>query len=192
MMQKKLTLASTSKYRQQQLQQLGIQFLTKAPLFDEESEKDLTLTPQILAAKLAFLKAQSLKSVGSVVIGADQLVAHRGMILGKPHTRDGAIAQLQSLQGSTHELITAICVFDGETSIPFADVTRLTMKPLSLQQVERYVDLDTPFDCAGSYKIESHGMMLFEKIESQDFSAIQGLPLLGLSKILKDCGFQIP
>jgi septum formation protein len=189
---KKLVLASTSQYRQELLKQLGLPFEAQKPLIDEEAEKDPALSPQKLAEKLAFLKAQSLKSNNSVVIGGDQLVAHRGIILGKPHTRDGAIEQLLSLQGQIHELITAICIFDGEHCTPYVDITRLHMKPLSREQIERYVDLDQPMDCAGAYKIEKHGMMLFQKIESQDFSAIQGLPLLALSQILKNSGFSIP
>jgi septum formation protein len=189
---KKLVLASTSKYRQELLKQLGLEFEAKKPSIDEEKEKDPALSPQKLAEKLAFLKAQSLKSANSVVIGGDQLVAYRGLILGKPHTREKAIEQLMSMQGQTHELITAICVFDGENCMPYVDVTKLHMKPLTHEQIERYVDLDQPLDCAGAYKIEKHGMMLFDKIESQDFSAIQGLPLLALSQILKKSGFSIP
>jgi len=189
---KKLVLASTSKYRQELLKQLGLTFEAQKPLVDEEKEKDPTLTPQKLAERLALLKAQSLKAPNTVVIGGDQLVAHRGKILGKPHTREKAIEQLLSMQGSTHELITAICIFDGDKAIPYTDITKLHLKPLTRAQVERYVDLDEPLDCAGAYKIEKHGMMLFEKIESADFSAIQGLPLLALSRILKGSGFNIP
>lgn len=189
---KKLVLASTSKYRQALLQQLGLPFEAHKPLIDEDAEKDPTLSPQKLAEKLALLKAQSLARPGSVVLGGDQLVAHRGKILGKPHTRERAIEQLLEMQGSPHELITALCVFDEDRAIPYTDITRLHMKPLTRSQIERYVDLDQPLDCAGAYKIEKHGMMLFEKIESEDFSAIQGLPLLALSRILKDSGYSIP
>ncbi|MGZ3744579.1 MAG: Maf family protein [Pseudobdellovibrionaceae bacterium] len=189
---KKIVLASTSPYRQELLKQLGLPFEAQRPLIDEEAEKDPALSPQKLAEKLAFLKAQSLVKDGGVVIGGDQLVAHRGMILGKPQTRDRAIEQLLHMQGQAHELITTICIFDGETPIVHTDITRLYMKPLTKKQIERYVDLDQPWDCAGSYKIEKHGMMLFDKIESEDFSAIQGLPLLALSRILKTCGFSIP
>jgi septum formation protein len=190
---KNLVLASTSKYRQELLKQLGLPFEAQKPLIDEEKEKDPTLAPRKLAEKLAFLKAQSLKSEGTVVIGGDQLVAHRGKVLGKPHTRERAIEQLLEMQNSKHELITAIYVFDGNNKgIHYTDVTKLHMKALSREQIERYVDLDEPLDCAGAYKIEKHGMMLFDKIESEDFSAIQGLPLLKLGKILKDSGFRIP
>ncbi len=190
---KNLVLASTSKYRQELLKQLGLPFEAQKPLIDEEKEKDPTLAPRKLAERLAFLKAQSLKAEGTVVIGGDQLVAHRGKVLGKPHTRERAIEQLLEMQNSKHELITAIYVFDGNNKgIRYTDVTKLHMKQLSREQVERYVDLDQPLDCAGAYKIEKHGMMLFDKIESEDFSAIQGLPLLMLGKILKDSGFRIP
>lgn len=189
---KKLVLASTSKYRQELLKQLGLYFEAQKPLIDEENEKDPTLAPQKLAERLAFLKAQSLKAADAVVIGGDQLVAHRGKILGKPHTRERAIEQLLSMQGSAHELITAICIFDGDKAMAYTDITRLHMKPLSREQVTRYVDLDEPLDCAGAYKIEKHGMMLFDKIESADASAIQGLPLLALSRILSDLGYSIP
>lgn len=189
---KKLVLASTSKYRQALLKQLGLPFDAQSPLVDEEKEKDPRLTPRDLAEKLAFLKAQSLQAPGQVVIGADQLVAFQGKILGKPHTREAALQQLTQMQAHSHELITALCVFDGDEALTHTDVTRLHMKPLTPAQVERYIDLDKPLDCAGAYKIESHGMMLFDKIESQDFSAIQGLPLLALSRILTTAGFSIP
>ncbi len=189
---KKLVLASTSKYRQELLKQLGLTFEIQKPLIDEEAEKDPSLSPQKLAEKLAFLKAQSLKGMGLVVIGTDQLVACGSKIFGKPHTHDQAIEQLLYLQGKVHELITATCIFDDEKWTPFVDITRLHMKALSREQIKRYITLDQPLDSSGSYKIENHGMMLFNKIESDDFSAIQGLPLLALSQILKDSGFAIP
>lgn len=186
MSKKQLILASTSKYRQELLSRLAYTFTAQAPLIDEDKEKDPSLAPQALAEKLAQLKAASLKGPGKVVIGGDQLVAFEGRILGKSHTPEKAVEQLLSMQGKTHELITAICVFDGEKMMPYTDITRMHMKPLTRAQAERYVGLDNPTDCAGSYKIEKHGIMLFEKIESQDFTAIQGLPLIALSKLLEN------
>lgn len=186
MSQKQLILASTSKYRQELLSRLAFTFTAQAPLVDEEKEKDPSLTPQALAEKLAQLKAASLKAPGRVVIGGDQLVSFEGQIIGKAHTAERAIEQLLSMQGKTHELITAICIYDGDKMIPYTDITRMHMKKLNRAQIERYVQLDNPIDCAGSYKIEKHGIMLFEKIESQDFTAIQGLPLIELSKILEN------
>lgn len=186
MAQKQLILASTSKYRQELLSRLPFKFTVMAPLIDEDKEKDSSLSPRALAEKLASLKAASLKGQGRVVIGGDQLVALEGRILGKAHTQDNAVEQLLSMQGKTHELITAICVFIEDEPVPFTDITRMHMKKLSREQIEHYVQLDMPTDCAGSYKIEKHGIMLFDKIESQDFTAIQGLPLIELNKILEN------
>lgn len=189
---KELLLASTSKYRQAQLAQLGLPFHTQKPLIDEEKEKDPRLTPLNLAVHLAYLKAKSLAQDNRVVIGADQLVSFNGKVLGKPGSREKAIHQLLEMQGQRHELVTSVCVFDGNQPHPFTDITILHMKKLTREQIERYLDLDEPFDCAGAYKIEKHGISLFHQIESQDFSAIQGLPLLELARVLQTCGYRIP
>ena len=184
--EKQLILASTSKYRYELLSRLAYKFTATAPRVDEEKEKDLRLAPQALAEKLARVKAESLKGPGKVVIGGDQLLSFEGRILGKSHTPEKAVTELMSLQGKTHELITAICVFDGDKEYTHTDITRMTMKKRTREQIERYVQLDEPMDCAGSYKAERHGIMLFDKIETEDFTAIQGLPLIALSKILEN------
>ena len=187
-MKKQLILASTSKYRQELLSRLAVPFTAQPPAIDEDKEKDPSMAPRALAEHLAQLKAASLKGEGKVVIGGDQLVSFEGRIIGKAQTRENAIDQLLSMQGKVHELVTAICIFDGEKPIPYTDITRMHMKKLTREQITRYVDLDMPTDCAGSYKIEKHGIMLFDKIESEDFTAIQGLPLIALGKILDTRG----
>lgn len=189
---KEIILASASKYRHELLSRLGLPFSAQAPAVDEEKEKDPSLAPQALAEKLAYLKAQSLARADRLIIGGDQLVSMNGEILGKPHTVAGAQAQLLKMQGQRHELITAVCVFDGMVAHPFTNITHLQMKRLTPEQIEIYVRADQPLDCAGSYKIEKRGISLFESIESEDFSAIQGLPLLQLSKVLHNLGYRIP
>ncbi|MBX2986946.1 MAG: septum formation protein Maf [Bdellovibrionaceae bacterium] len=189
---KKILLASTSPYRRELLERLAVPFESARPLIDEEKEKDPRLSPRALAEHLALLKARSLAAPGLVVIGGDQLVAFEGRILGKPGSRDRAIGQLTAMSGKTHELMTAICVIDGERVLSHTDVTRLTLKSLSRAQIEKIVDRDEPFDCAGSYKIEKHGIALIERLESDDFTAIQGLPLLALSRMLTACGIENP
>ncbi len=181
---KQLILASTSKYRHELLSRLDRPFQAMAPLIDEEKEKDPQLSPLRLAERLAYLKAKSLAGPGKVVIGGDQLVAFQGQVLGKPHTPEKAVEQLLSMQGQVHDLITAVCVFDGDTAHRLTNITRLQMKKLFREQLIRYVSLDQPLDCAGSYKIEKHGISLFETIRSEDFTAIQGLPLLALGNLL--------
>jgi septum formation protein len=187
-----LILASTSIYRKNLLNRLGIEFITKAPLFDEESAKNAALTPQTMAEFLAMEKAKSLASDNNCVIGADQLVHCDGKILGKSKSHEKALMQLQSMSGKIHEIITAVCiVHHNKLIIPFCNITKMHMKKLSTQQLERYILLDQPVDCAGSYKIELHGIRLFEKIESTDFTAIEGLPLIQLSLELEKLGYQL-
>ena len=139
-------------------------------------------------------KASSLagEEPGSAIIGCDQLVSFDGRIFGKPGTVDRAVDQLAAMAGQTHELITALVVIRGDETFRHTDVTRLRMRPLSRDAIERYVAADRPLDCAGSYKLESRGIVLFDRIESDDHSAITGLPLIALVTILRELGFAIP
>jgi septum formation protein len=190
---KKIVLASTSIYRKQQLATLGLAFEALKPLFDEEKEKTTVLPPIELAQKLAYLKAKSLAKVGQITIGGDQLVSFQGTILGKAGSKELAVQQLLAMQGNTHELITALTIFDGvENFHNILNTTKLKMKSLTQAQIEKYVELDNPIDCAGSYKIEKHGIQLMAAIETTDFTAIQGIPLLELSEVLSKLNIAIP
>lgn len=185
MAEKQLILASTSPYRQELLKKLSYPFVAMKPLIDEEKEKDPSLSPLALAQKLARLKALSLRGPQRVVIGGDQLVSFEGRILGKSHTPEKAVEQLWSMQGKTHELVTSVALITETDVIEFTNITQLSMRRLSRAQLERYVAQDNPIDCAGSYKIELHGIQLFEEIKTSDFTAIQGLPLIELNKHLE-------
>lgn len=188
-------LASTSIYRRDLLRRLGLAFRAERPLINEEEAKleHASLSPRELAAKLAELKARSLAGSGRLVIGGDQMVSFENRILGKPGNREKAIEQLMTLQGRTHELITATCLVDEKGQAhAHLDITLLTMRIMSKEQIEKIVDLDRPYDCAGAYKIEEHGIALMDKIESSDFTAIQGLPLMALSKMLENLGVSCP
>jgi septum formation protein len=191
-----LILASTSAYRRAQLERLGVPFRCRAPLCDESAiQREATDTlPRLLAENLALAKASSLvtEEPDAAIIGCDQLVSCEGQIYGKPRTADRAIAQLLAMAGKTHELITALVVIRGDDSYLHTDITRLRMRPLARDAIERYVHMDQPMDCAGSYKVESRGIALFDRIESDDQSAITGLPLIALVTILRELGFAIP
>jgi septum formation protein len=189
-----LVLASTSVYRRALLERLGIPFRCRAPVCDESGLKGLGLNHKLLAEKLACKKAASLitDEPGAVIIGCDQLVSFEGKVLGKPGTTDGAIEQLSDLAGKTHDLITTMAVICGTTVYRHTDVSRLTMRPLSRDSIERYVLADRPLDCAGAYKLESRGIILFDRIESDDHTAITGMPLMALVSILTEIGFAIP
>jgi septum formation protein len=191
-----LILASTSIYRRAQLERLGVPFRCRAPLCDESAIQRTTTDaePRLLAEKLAQAKASSLSAEepGATIIGCDQVVSFGGRIYGKPGTAERAIAQLAAMSGKTHELITALVVVRGGETYRHTEMTRLRMRPLGRDAVERYVVNDQPMDCAGSYKLESRGIVLFDRIESDDHSAITGLPLIALVTILRELGFAIP
>ncbi len=192
----RLVLASTSAYRRALLERLGVPFRCRAPLFDEAAiqQESQGLDPLRLAERLAMAKASSLieEERASVIIGCDQLVACEGRIFGKPGTTDRAAEQLSTLSGKSHDLITAMVVLHDGSARRHTDVTRLRMRPLSREAIARYIEADHPTDCAGSYKLESRGIVLFDRIESDDHSAITGLPLMALVTILRDLGLAIP
>ena len=191
-----LVLASTSPYRKELLQRLGLKFEAQRPLFDADSGKlNSTIrafTPDQLCLYLGEEKAKSLAQSNNCVIGGDQILVLNDEILGKPGTNERAFSQLQKMQGKTHELLTSVSVFYQQKLHQFLNRTRMTMTPLTHDQIQHYVDLDQPLDCAGSYKIEKHGITLFEKIDTEDFTAIQGLPLLQLARTLRQLGYIIP
>jgi septum formation protein len=197
----RLILASTSRYRREQLARLGVPFDAIAPTCDEDALKRAFLAdgasndrPLALARHLASAKAASVAAAhpDAVVIGGDQLGDLDGEILGKPGSRERAIEQLLRMSGRTHRLVTAICVHHPGGIIERIDLTRLTMRQLDRPAVERYVDADQPVDCAGSYKLELRGIALFERIDSADFTAITGLPLITLAADLAGLGFPVP
>ncbi len=189
-----ILLASTSPYRRAQLERIGLSVHTIPPGVDEDAVKTQGLTPRGLAEQLSFEKALRVAKVApeAIVIGGDQLVEIDGRVLGKPGTVEAAVEQLTLLSGRMHTLLTAITVIRGADRLRHTDVTRLTLRTLSREAIERYVEADRPFDCAGAYKLESRGIVLVERIESEDHSAITGIPLIALVSILRKLGCEIP
>ncbi len=189
-----LVLASTSRYRRELLERLGVPFRCRAPRVDEELWKADAADPRVVAEELAIAKALSLcdEEPDATLIGCDQLVSFDGRIFGKPASDEGAMEQLSALAGRSHELITALAIWhDGRIS-RHTDVTTLRMRSLDRAAIGRYVAADRPIDCAGSYRLEARGIALFEAIDSDDHSAITGLPLIALTTILRQIGFVIP
>lgn len=196
-MTSELILASKSPYRKKLLERLGYAFQTMKPTLDEDRAKlqglQANLTPVQIAQALARGKALSLASPNNCVIGADQLVAlDNKKILGQPGSPEKAKAQLLELQGRSHELITAVAVVCGDQKREFLDRSIMHVRPLTADEIESYIRLDNPIDCAGSYKFEFHGISLFSKIECADPSAIEGLPLIELHHHLRELGKSKP
>lgn len=195
MSQPRIILASTSVYRKNLLDRIGIHAESVAPDVDEDHFKNSISDPEELATVLARAKAESVfaKNRDAIVIGGDQLATIDGKILGKPGTSENAVAQLQELSGRTHQLITAVCVMSPQAEPQLiVDHSRLTMRQLSKEMLIRYVERDQPIDCAGAYKLESAGIALFEQVETEDHTAITGIPLLALVRVLSSLHVEIP
>ena len=189
-----LILASTSKYRRELLTRLKLPFETVAPGVDEVAVKAAGGPAREVVEELARRKAEAVRRLrpSDIVIGSDQAAVLDGEVLDKPGTEANALAQLRSLRGRRHQLITAVAVAHPGGIERFTDVTNLTMRRLTDEEITRYVRAEMPLDCAGSYKIEGLGVTLFEQIETRDHTAIVGLPLAQLSDTLRDLGFALP
>lgn len=183
-----LILASQSPYRRKQLENFGLKFTAISPSVDEEKLK--SQGPQDLVELTRFLSEQKARSLSvrfprDVILGSDQLVDFEGRRLDKPGTLEKAELQLLEMSGKPHRLITSLAILKGEELHLFTDITVIRLKSLNREMVRAYCQVDRPFDCAGAYKIEKAGMSLIDEIQTQDPSAIQGLPLMSLMRGLE-------
>ena len=187
-----LILASTSRYRHELLERLRLPFQVARPEVDETPNAGETPAP--LAQRLALAKAMAIATQlpDAWIIGSDQVAALGFQPLGKPGTRDKAIAQLSAMSGREIQFHTAIALIRGNTVLEAMDTTRVLFRNLQAEEIERYVDAEQPLDCAGSFKSEGLGITLFDAIESNDPTALVGLPLIALSRLLREAGFTLP
>lgn len=190
----RLVLASTSPYRRQLLDRLGLPFSVAAPNVDESTLPGES--PVDLVHRLARSKAEAIaqRHPKSLVIGSDQLAVCGREVLGKPGSGDRAMAQLKSLSGQQVTFNTAIHVINSDTAANegHVDVTTVHFRALSAEEIRRYVSRDKPYDCAGGFKVEALGVALFNRIDSQDPTALIGLPLIWLAAALRRNGFMLP
>lgn len=189
----RLILASTSIYRRELLARLRLPFDTARPEVDETPLPGEP--PRALAERLATAKAGVIadREPGAEVIGSDQVAELEGQPLGKPGSRDGALAQLAAMSGKQVRFHTAVCVQRaGEPPRVAVDTTTVCFRTLSSAEIERYVDAEQPLDCAGSFKSEGLGIALFDAIESSDPTALVGLPLIATARLLRESGVVLP
>ena len=189
---KKLILASTSKYRKELLSRLGLPFTCVSPKVDESPLPNET--PEQIALRLAQAKALAISKLhpDAWVIGSDQVVDLHGAAMGKPGDHERAMAQLQLLRGETVQFHTAICLAKGEDAKTINVITEVQFRSLKDHVLEAYLLAETPYDCAGSAKSEGLGICLLERVQSDDPSALIGLPLITVCSLLRDAGFSIP
>lgn len=187
-----LILASSSTYRQQQLASLGIRTQAIAPHINETACAGEG--PDALAVRLATEKAAKIAEAhpSAMVIGADQVaVVNNGStthVLGKPGTHDNAVKQLQLCSGKAVDFYSAlsVCHKDSDKQVTRVEVTTVTFLKLSDTEIQHYLLAETPYDCAGSFKSESRGVLLFERITSRDPNALIGLPIMLLRDLLSE------
>lgn len=193
-MKNNLVLASTSVFRQQQLRNLGVDFIAAKPMFDETPLPHET-APET-ALRLAVGKAQSLATIypQHLIIGADQVAWCHNRQLGKPMSVEKAAAMLRELSGQRIEFYSAVCVLDTVSGSlkSHVDTTIVQMRELSDGQIARYLAREPDaIYCAGAAKSEGLGAALLQKIDSQDPNALIGLPIFWLVKCLAECGIDV-
>lgn len=183
-----LILASSSPYRKNMLQRLGIPFTSVSPDVDETpltSESPVDLAMRLSVAKAHAVAQQYPKAL---IIGSDQVATISGSPIGKPGSFERARLQLQELSGQTVEFHSALCLTDGTRDMVADVITECRFRTLTDAEIVNYLERDTPYDTAGSAKAESLGIALMESMRSDDPTAIIGLPLIKLSQMLRAFG----
>lgn len=189
-----IVLASSSSYRRELLTRLQLPFICHSPELDENP---LTHeTAEALVQRLALSKARVLAEhyPAHIIIGSDQVAVLDGKIIGKPLHAEGATQQLSAASGRSVVFLTGLAVIDTRSKLEQVDLVPFTVhfRTLSAAQIQRYIELEQPFDCAGSFKSEGLGVSLFKSTEGSDATSLIGLPLIRLCDMLDTCGIAVP
>jgi len=187
-----LILASTSRYRAELLGRLKLPFEVVPSGFDETPQPGET--PASLAQRLARSKAAAVAAQhpGRWVLGSDQVPAFEGKVFGKPGDRQAAEAQLLACSGKSVVFYTAAALVGGGQVFAQLDATIVRFRRLTPGDVGRYLDAEPAYDAAGSFKVEGLGIALFEAVESSDPTALVGLPLIAVRRLLGEAGYRVP
>ena len=192
--QRPLVLGSTSRYRRELLERLNLPFEIAAPDVDETPLPGEA--PRDLALRLALAKARAVarQHPQAVVIGSDQVADLAGEPLGKPGTHERATAQLRRMRGQTVIFQTAVAVVCQDTGFEQVELApvEVQFRDLSDAEIERYLQAEQPYDCAGSAKSEGLGIALLDAIHSDDPTALIGLPLIRTCRMLRAAGITLP
>ncbi len=188
-----LLLASTSAYRKELLNRLGVAFDVVAPEVDETP--GLGESPVELARRLALAKAMAVakRHPDAVVIGSDQVADLQGQALGKPGTHNRAVAQLHAMSGQQVVFQTAVAVVRLSTGFQATELAPVVVqfRTLTEEEILHYLERERPYDCAGSAKSEGLGIVLLERIDNDDPTALIGLPLIRTSRMLREAGVRL-
>ncbi len=187
-------LASSSPYRRGLLDRFLSEYESVSPNVNESNAEGLP--PRELASHLARKKAEavSITARGALIIGADQLAVLDDQVLGKPGDHAGAIDQLLAASGKSMTFLTAVCILDpiGRTRHQHVDITTVRFRHYDRRLAEVYLRHDEPYDCAGSFKLEGAGFVLFESVKTEDPTALIGLPMIWVAGKLLELGYLLP
>lgn len=189
-----IVLGSSSLFRKQLLEKLGLPFVCHSPKVDETPFADEPA--DALVKRLALTKAQAVAMTHpqALIIASDQVSVLDGQVNGKPGTREKAIEQLTASSGKRVRFFTSLCVYDAKTRRHVLDMETydVNFRTLNHDQIARYVDKEAPFNCAGSFKSEGFGITLFKSLEGRDPNTLIGLPLILLVEMLHKFGIDLP
>lgn len=189
-----IVLASSSSYRRGLLDRFLNEYETMSPNVDETG--DGSEIPEHFAARLARQKAEAVSSGhrDALIIGADQIAVLDGRVVGKPGTHQAAVEQLLAASGKSLRFLTAVCVLDpvGRTRHEHLDRTTVRFRRFDRRLAETYLRHDEPYDCAGSFKIEGAGFVLFDSVHTDDPTALIGIPMIWLAETLRRIGYLLP
>lgn len=188
-----IVLASSSRYRQQLLEKLGLTFVAASPDIDEQPHTGES--PFSIAQRLSETKARALKErfPNHLIIGSDQVAELNGIPIGKPGNHQRACQQLQAASGNTLHFHTGVALFNSATAtMQYASSCyAVKFRQLSQDQIDSYLRKEAPYDCAGSFKSEGLGIALFEHIRGDDPNSLIGLPLIQLTHLLLNEGIDV-
>ncbi|MGH8371498.1 MAG: Maf family protein [Gammaproteobacteria bacterium] len=187
-----IILASSSPFRRALLERIRLPFTTESPNLDETRQEGES--PEAMVRRLSEAKAAAIaeRHPDALVIGSDQAAVLDGGILGKPGGYPQAVAQLAACSGHEVRFYTGLCVLGPRQRFIHMDSTRVRFRELTGTEIERYLKLEQPYQSAGSFKVEGLGISLFESIQSEDPTALIGLPLIALCRLLRQLGIAIP
>ena len=189
-----IVLASSSQYRRDLLERFLEQFETVSPNVDEHN--DLGLNPEDLVRHLARKKAEAVavNARDALIIGSDQLAVLNNTVLGKPGNHEAAVEQLLASSGHVVTFLTAVCILDpiGRARFEHTHKTTVRFREFDRRLAETYLRHDKPYDCAGSFKIEGAGFVLFESVTTDDPTALIGLPMIWVADRLLQLGYLAP
>ena len=192
-MKPRIILASTSPFRKELLERIGLPFRTASPNIDETPEPDES--PLDLVHRLSVQKSRVLRHAhpGAVIIGSDQVAVLNGKLVGKPGNHDNAVSQLREASGCVVQLYAGVALFNTDTENLQYDVDtfEVEFRTLSHSRIERYLELEKPYNCCGSLKAEGPGIALLKRLSGNDPNTLIGLPIIKLIRQLENEGITL-